>query len=78
MKKEVIKCDRCGRDISPDKLMYGCKSHIELDLEYCHYGSIGGSEDIDHFELDLCDDCSRDLSAFIKYWLKHKKNDYGG
>ena len=72
MKKQIIKCDRCGEDISPDVLMYGCSSHIEFTLRYWHGGSIGGKEDEDNFELDLCDDCSRSLSYNIRNWLKTK------
>lgn len=70
MKVEQIKCDRCGKDISPETILYGCKSHINFELEYWHGGSMGGDEDIDKFELDLCDECSRDLSYNIKNWLK--------
>ena len=75
MKIHVIKCDRCGKDISPDKILYGRKSHIEFTLEYCHYGSIGGKEDEDYFELDLCDKCSSDLSYKMKNWLKSGNNN---
>jgi len=50
--------------------MYGCSSHVEFTLEYWHGGSIGGEEDRDHFDLDLCDDCSRELSYMIKKWIK--------
>jgi len=73
MKEEVIKCDKCGKNISPKKLMYGCSSHVEFTLEYWHGGSIGGEEDRDHFDLDLCDDCSRELSYMIKKWIKENK-----
>lgn len=70
MKEVVIKCDRCGEDISPSVILYGNRSHIKFELNYWHGGSIGGDEDIDKFELDLCDDCSRELSHKIKEWLK--------
>ena len=73
MKKEFIKCDRCGKDISPDKRLYGRFSHIEFVLEYWHGGSIGGEEDEDNYALDLCDDCSRDLATKIDAWLNKKK-----
>ena len=72
MKKQIIKCDRCGEDISPDVLMYGCSSHIKFTLRYWHGGSLGGKEDEDDVELDLCDDCSRYLSDNIKIWLENK------
>ena len=72
MKKEVIKCDKCGKDIFPDKILYARTSHIKFKLSYWHGGSIGGSEDDDDFNLDLCDDCSRELSMMIKNWLKKK------
>ena len=68
----VIKCDRCGKDISPDKILYGERSHINFTLEYWHGGSMGGEEDRDHFDIDLCDQCSRNLSIFLKEWLKNK------
>ena len=73
MRKQIIKCDRCGKDISPDVLMYGCSSHIEFTLKYWHGGSVGGEEDSDHFKLDLCDECSRKLSYMINNWLKERK-----
>lgn len=73
MRKEVIKCDKCGEDISPDRILYGKKSHIEFELNYWHGGSVGGEEDIDRFELDLCDNCSRELSQNINDWIKSNK-----
>ena len=73
MKTEVIKCDRCGKDISPDVVYAENTSHLEFELNYWHGGSIGGEEDIDRFELDLCNDCSRDLSYQIKEWIKIKR-----
>lgn len=75
MKKQVLICDRCGKDISQDTILHGCKSNINIDLEFCHYGSMGGEEDLEHFELDLCDDCSRDLYYKLKNWLKEKKDN---
>lgn len=72
MRKEIIKCDRCGKDISPDVLMYRYSSHIEFTLRYWHGGSMGGSEDEDNFVLDLCDNCSKELSGNIRKWLKTK------
>ena len=49
-KKQIIKRDRCGEDISPDVLMYGCSSHIKFTLRYWHGGSLGGKEDdVYHF-----------------------------
>ena len=73
MRKEVVKCDKCHGDISPDKIFYARTSHIEFTLVYWHGGSIGGKEDEDNFELDLCDDCSRELSQMITNWLSTKK-----
>ena len=72
MKKEIYKCDRCGDDISPDKIMYGRRSHIAFTLEYWHGGSIGGEEDRDHFNYDLCEDCSRELSWIMRKWMKRE------
>lgn len=71
-KKEIVKCDKCGKDISPDVIQYGCKSHIEFELNYWHGGSLGGREDTDEFEIDLCDDCSRKLAQMINNWLNVK------
>jgi len=73
MKSTVVTCDRCGKDISPDKSLYGHRSHIQFTLEYWHGGSMGGEEDRDHFNLDLCESCSRVLSMRLKEWLKNKK-----
>lgn len=73
MRKQVIKCDKCGKNISPDVVYAENTSHIKFALNYWHGGSIGGEEDIDRFELDLCDDCSRELSYLIKEWIKEKK-----
>jgi len=66
MRDIVVKCDRCGKDISSDTY----KTHLNLELYYRHYGSIGGDEDIDELDFDLCDDCSRILSYNIKRFLK--------
>lgn len=78
MKEEIVKCDKCGKDISPKKRLYASASHIEFQLEYWHGGSVGGLEDIDEFKLDLCDDCSRELSCMIQNWIKPKKIKEGG
>lgn len=74
MRKETILCDRCGKDITDSEY----HNHIDLELKYWHGGSMGGEEDIDYHELDLCHDCARDLSMFIKTWKKSEKNNYGG
>ena len=66
----TITCDKCGKDISPDKIMYECTSHVSFALNYWHGGSMGGEEDIDYFNLDLCDKCSRELAHLIENWLK--------
>jgi len=72
MRSMVIICDRCGKDISPDKRMYSKISHIGFTLEYWHGGSMGGEEDRDRYDLDLCEDCSRDLARVMDGWLKEK------
>lgn len=69
MRKETILCDRCGEDITDSWY----RNHIHLELNYWHGGSMGDDEDRDYHELDLCHDCARDLSMFIKKWKKTKK-----
>ena len=77
MKTEVIKCGRCGEDILPDELGYGYKSHIDFTLKHWYGGgSTGGEitiwEGEDHFDYDLCEYCSCELSCIMKMWIKHE------
>lgn len=74
MRKEVITCDRCGKDITLSVQMWNRQHHINLNLYYWHGGSMGGEEDIDNFNIDLCDECARDLSNNISKWLNSKKD----
>lgn len=70
MKKQVLICDRCGKDIlSPDTILHGCKSNIKNDLEFCHYGSMSGEEDLEHFSFNHF------LYYKFKNWLKEKKDE---
>ena len=68
MRVTVIKCDRCGRDITDSRY----KNHISFTLRYCHYGSIGGSEDEDEHEFDLCDDCAIEYGVLTKNFIEQK------
>ena len=36
---------------------------------------MGGEEDLDRFDFDLCDKCARQLSSLIENWLKEKKEE---
>ena len=68
MKKTIITCDRCGRETSDNY-----RNHVNFNLYYWHGGSIGGEEDKDKFDFDLCDSCAEKLSNLIDNWLKNKK-----
>ena len=68
MKKTTITCDRCGKEING----YEYHNHLDFCLDYWHGGSLGGSEDEEKFDVDLCGDCAQELSYNIKQWLKNK------
>lgn len=72
MKKEIYTCDKCGADITLGIQLWRRPYHTQLDLFYWHGGSMGGEEDIDHFDFYLCDDCARKLSNYLQNWLKNK------
>ena len=69
MKKTTITCDRCGEEISGHAYL----SHIDIILRYWHGGSVGGLEDEEKFDIDLCGDCACELSGKLKVWLKEKE-----
>lgn len=69
MKKQTIICDRCGKDITGST---NYRNHLDITLEYWHGGSLGGIEDEDNFDVDLCDDCAQKLSTIIDKFLKNK------
>ena len=75
MKEETYKCDRCGEDITLGVQMWHRPHHVNFALYYWHGGSMGGEEDVDRFDFDLCDNCARQLSSLIKNWLKENKKD---
>lgn len=68
MKKIIITCDRCGKDLD---LTY--RNHINFNLYYWHGGILGGEEDNDKFDLDICESCAEKLSKLIDNWRKNKK-----
>lgn len=68
MKITVIKCDRCGKDITDSNY----KSHIRFTIRYWHGGSMGGAEDEDCHEFDLCDDCAMEYGALTRNFTKQK------
>ena len=72
MKKETYTCDRCGEDITLDIQMWHRPRNVNFGLYYWHGGSIGGEEDIDRFDFYLCDKCAKELSDYLKNWLKNK------
>ena len=69
MKKTIITCDSCGKDIASDKYY----NRIAFNLYYWHGGSLGGEEDKDKFDFDICESCAEKLSNLIDNWLKNKK-----
>ena len=69
MKKTIITCDRCGKDLILDNY----HNRINFNLYYWHGGSLGGEEDKDKFELDLCENCAEKLSQMLEKWIKNKK-----
>jgi hypothetical protein len=68
MKVTVIKCDRCGKDISDSHY----KNRIRFTIRYWHGGSIGGSEDEDEHEFDLCGDCAMEYGELTKNFIEQK------
>ena len=69
MKKTIITCDKCGKNLDLDNY----HNHVKIDLYYWHGGSMGGEEDRDKFDFDLCESCAEKLSNLIDNWLKNKK-----
>ena len=69
MKKTIITCDRCGIDLETQ----GYRNHVNFNLYYWHGGSIGGEEDKEKFDFDLCESCARKLTNLINNWLKNEK-----
>ncbi len=69
MKKTIITCDRCGKDITLNKYY----NRIAFNLYYWHGGSLGGEEDKDKFDFDICESCAEKLSNLINNWLKNEK-----
>lgn len=68
MKITVIKCDRCGKDITDSHY----KNHIRFTIRYWLGGSIGGSEDEDCHEFDLCDGCAMGYGSLTKNFIEQK------
>lgn len=66
MKTEIITCDRCGKDIT-NNIQY--LNNINLNLKYWHGGSMGGEEDVDRLQCEICGDCARSLYYTFKKWL---------
>lgn len=71
MKKTIITCDRCGKNLDLDPNNY--RNHVNFNLYYWHGGSLGGEEDKDKFDFDFCESCAEKLSNLINNWLKNKK-----
>lgn len=69
MKITVIKCDRCGKDITDSQY----KNHIRFTIRYWHGGSMGGSEDEDCHEFDLCDDCAMEYGSLTRKFMCNKQ-----
>ncbi len=69
MKITVIKCDRCGKDITDSHY----KNHIYFDVRYWHGGSMGSSEDEDRHEFDLCSDCAMEYGSLTRKFLCNKQ-----
>ena len=54
MKRKVVTCDICGRDMTKDRFKYKFK---EYKYDYRH-------------KLDMCECCYNDLIEFMKYKAK--------
>ena len=70
MKTVQVTCDRCGKDAVNPHYHY-CQNHLKLMLIYWHGGSVGGKEDEENFEFDLCEKCAEEFSNMIKGFLKN-------
>lgn len=73
MRKEIVNCDKCGKDMTHSPNHYN--NHLKFSLYYWHGGSVGGDEDKKEFDIDLCEDCARKLSGVLSSWLNNKKED---
>ena len=72
MRKTIITCDRCGKEISND--INGFPHYlndIDIRLNYWHGGSMGGEEDVDRLHYEICGDCARSLYHALKKWFKN-------
>ena len=69
MRKEIITCDKCGCDMTGTVFN---QNHLNFTLRYWHGGSMGGNEDKTKFDIDLCENCSRELAGYIRHWLREK------
>ena len=73
MRKEIVTCDKCGKDMTDGNQYYN--NHLKFTLRYWQGGSMGGDEDESKFDIDLCEDCTRELSGNIRQWLREKKQN---
>jgi hypothetical protein len=61
--KKII-CDKCGKEIT--NLTYYNK--LKFTLRYWRGGSMGGREDDENFDIDICGECAGSLSLLLKRW----------
>lgn len=65
IEKRII-CDKCGKEITN----FNYYNKLKFTLRYWHGGSIGGSEDDENFDIDLCEECANSLSWLLNKWIK--------
>jgi len=66
--KKII-CDKCGKEIT--NLNYYNK--LKFTLRYWHGGSMGGREDDENFDIDICEECAISLSGLLEKWMNENK-----
>ena len=74
MRKTTITCDHCGKTIENDINGFPhYLNNVNIHLTYWHGGSMGGEEDVDRYNFEICGECARKLSHQIKKWLNKEE-----
>ena len=63
MRKEIVYCDACGKEVERGYFRSG---ELSFKIDEWAGGSMGGREDIFIQKGDLCEECAHKLQKFIK------------
>lgn len=69
MKEIITYCDCCGE--KTEKIHFK-GSILKFEMEEWSGGSMGGSEDAEHCDIELCADCAHKIESFLKDEMKIK------